>query len=147
MFSAATLPSWVALWASIGCPTTSPMAKMWPTLVRCCLSTGMNPRSSTNTPAASAPTARPLGRRPTATSTLSNTALSGAFALSLLAAESKVTVSPSGPALMPVTFVPSQIASYDLLIRLVRGVTMSLSAPGMSWSISSTTEILVPSSE
>ena len=78
---------------------------------------------------------------------MSNTALSGAFALSLLALLSKVTVNPSGPALMPVTFVPSQIASYDLLIRLVRGVTMSLSAPGMSWSISSTTEILVPSSE
>ena len=34
--SAATLPSCVALWASIGCPTTSPMAKMCGTLVRFC---------------------------------------------------------------------------------------------------------------
>ena len=107
----------------------------------------MNPRSSTNTPAASAPITRPLGRRPTATSTLSNTAVSGALALSLLALASKETVSPSGPAVMAVTLVPSQIASYSLADRLVSGVTRSLSAPGMSWSISSTTLILVPSSE
>ena len=32
------------------------------------------------------------------------------------------------------------------MIRLVSGVTRSLSAPGISWSISSTTEIRVPSS-
>src|ERR687889_384706 len=34
-FSAATRPSWTALCASIGCPTTSPTAKMWGTFVRC----------------------------------------------------------------------------------------------------------------
>ena len=53
----------------------------------------------------------PLGRRPTATSTLSNTAVSGALVLSLEAVASRVTVSPSGPADMAVTLVPSQIAS------------------------------------
>ena len=53
--SAATLPSCVALWASIGSPTMSPMAKMCGTLVRIWWSTGMKPRSSTATPAASAP--------------------------------------------------------------------------------------------
>ena len=51
MTSAATLASCVALWASIGSPTTSPMAKMWRTLVRICSSTAMKPRSSTSTPA------------------------------------------------------------------------------------------------
>ena len=45
--SAATLPSCVALCASIGCPTTSPIAKMCGTLVRIWRSTGMKPRSST----------------------------------------------------------------------------------------------------
>ena len=79
--------------------------------MRCCLSTGTNPRSSTNTPAASAPITFPLGRRPTATRTLSNNALSGAFALSLLALLSNDTVRPSAPADTAVTLVPSQIAS------------------------------------
>ena len=45
--SAASLPSCVALCASIGWPTMSPMAKMCGTLVRICLSTGMKPRSLT----------------------------------------------------------------------------------------------------
>ena len=107
----------------------------------------MNPRSSTVTPALSAPTTRPLGRRPTATRTLSNTAVSGAFCLSLLPEASNDTVSPSSPADIAVTLVPSQIAAYSLPMCLVSGVTRSLSAPGMSWSISSTTEISLPSSE
>ena len=70
----------------------------------------MKPLSSTCTPAASAPTSFPLGRRPTATSTLSNTADCGALS------PSKVTVSPSSPACTSVTFVLSQIASYCLVI-------------------------------
>ena len=88
----------------------------------------------------------PLGRRPTATSTVSNTAVSGAFARSLLPDASKDTVSPSGPALTAVTLVPSQTAAYCLPMRFASGLTMSLSAPGMSWSISSTTLIDDPSS-
>ena len=71
----------------------------------------MNPRASTVTPALSAPTTLPLGRRPTATSTLSNTAVSGAFFRSLLAEESNDTVSPSSPADIAVTLVPSQMCS------------------------------------
>ncbi len=45
-------------------PTMSPMAKMCGTLVRICSSTAMNPRSSTLTPAASAPIAPPVGHPP-----------------------------------------------------------------------------------
>ena len=77
--SAATLASCIALWASIGGPTMSPMAKMCGTLVRICLSTGMKPRSDTLTPAASAPIALPFGARPTATSTRSYSAAAGAL--------------------------------------------------------------------
>src|SRR3954471_2971761 len=61
MTSAATLPSCVALCASIGSPTTSPMAKMCGTFVRRCASTPTKPRSSTATPACSAPR---VARRP-----------------------------------------------------------------------------------
>ena len=63
--SAATCPSCTALWASIGWPTMSPIAKMCGTLVRIWLSTGMKPRSLTTTPARSAPIFPPLGLRPT----------------------------------------------------------------------------------
>ncbi len=97
--SAATLPSCTDLWASMGWPTMSPMAKICGTLVRCCLSTAMKPRSSTATPAFSAPIFLPLGLRPTATSTLSNTSSAGAFL------PSKVTRIPSFSAVIPVTLV------------------------------------------
>src|SRR5690606_33869177 len=69
--SAATWPSWVALCASIGWPTRSPIAKMCGTLVRICASTAMKPRSDTCTPALPASSLPPLGARPTATSTRS----------------------------------------------------------------------------
>ena len=62
--SAASEPSCVALWASIGSPRTSPIEKMCGTLVRICTSDAMKPRSSTATPAASAPMTLPLGLRP-----------------------------------------------------------------------------------
>ncbi len=71
MTSAASLPSCVALCASMGSPTMSPIAKMCGTLVRIWLSTGIQPRSFTVTPAFSAPMLFPLGRRPTASSTRS----------------------------------------------------------------------------
>ena len=60
--SAATCASCTALCSSIGWPTMSPTAKMCGTLVRIWMSTGMKPRSSTLTPAASAPMRLPLGR-------------------------------------------------------------------------------------
>ena len=69
--SAASFASWVALCASMGSPTMSPIAKMCGTLVRIWLSTGIQPRSFTLTPAFSAPMWWPLGRRPTARSTRS----------------------------------------------------------------------------
>ena len=69
--SAASFASWVALWANIGSPTMSPMAKMCGTFVRIWLSTGMKPRSLTVTPALSAAMFLPFGRRPTASSTQS----------------------------------------------------------------------------
>ena len=56
---------------SIGCPITSPIAKICDTLVRICLSTAIKPRSSTLTPAFSAAINLPLGVRPTAESTKS----------------------------------------------------------------------------
>ena len=61
---------WPCARASAG-PTISPIAKMCGTLVRICLSVAMKPRSSTCTPARSAPMRSPLGVRPTATSTWS----------------------------------------------------------------------------
>ena len=59
MTSAATFASCIALCASIGWPTTSPIAKMCGTLVRICLLTGMKPDGSTATPARSAPINEP----------------------------------------------------------------------------------------
>ena len=82
----------------------------------------------------------PLGRRPTATSTLSKTADSGALP------PSNDTVSPSGPASTLVTLVLTQMFSYRLLTHRVSGLTRSASAPGMSWSSSSTTLTFEPSS-
>jgi len=81
----------------IGLPTTSPIAKICFTLLRCCLSTLINPRSSTLTPALSASIKWPLGRLPTATNTLSNTSDSGA-SLPL-----KLTFKPSA---VPQCFLP-----------------------------------------
>ena len=57
---------------------------------------------------------------------------------------SKVTVRPSSPAVTAVTLVFSRIFSYRPSMRLCRGLTMSLSAPGMIWSINSTTVTLDP---
>ena len=45
----------------------------------------------------------------------------GGLGAGALLAPSKDTVSPSGPASTAVTLVPSQIASYCLVIRLVSG--------------------------
>ena len=97
--SAATLPSWVALCASIGPGTRSPIAKMCGTFVRCWSSTGTKPRSSTWTPAASAPKRSLFGRRPTATRTRPNRPEAGAFSPSI------ETMSPFFCALTAVTCV------------------------------------------
>ena len=97
--SAATFASCIALCASIGGPTTSPMAKMCGTLVRSCLLTPMKPCGSTVTPARSASMIVPLGRRPTATRIRSNVSSAGAFA------PSNEITSPSGVARTPVTCV------------------------------------------
>jgi hypothetical protein len=93
--SAATLPSCTALWASIGRPTVSPIAKISGTLARCCLSTGMKPCSSTRTPAFSTPIRRPFGRRPTATSIWSNVSEAGALPPSNEATRPSGVASPS----------------------------------------------------
>ena len=138
--SAATFPSCIALCASIGCPTTSPMAKMCGTLVRICLPTPMKPEGSTETPARSAEIKAPLGRRPTATRIRSKVSVAGAFG------PSNDTSSPEGPAETPVTDVLVNTFSYIRPIRLASGATRSLSVPGMSWSSSSTTVIWAPSS-
>ena len=64
--STATRPSCDALCASIGSPTTSPMAKMFGSAVRVASSTSMKPRSSTFTSVLSRPgTASSACGRPT----------------------------------------------------------------------------------
>ncbi len=62
--SAATLPSCDALWASIGSPATSPIARMCGSLVRCCSSTATKPLSLILTLVFSSPKPFDLGRRP-----------------------------------------------------------------------------------
>ena len=76
MTSAATTPSCVALWASIGSPTTSPIAKMCGD-VRALLVVDGDEAALVDRrrPAASAPTPAPLGRRPTATRMRSKTSV------------------------------------------------------------------------
>ena len=59
---------------------------------------------------------------------------------------SKLTTRPSGFASTLVTLALRKMFSYCLAIRLCSGVTMSLSAPGMIWSISSTMVTFAPSS-
>lgn len=73
--------------------------KICGTLVRICLSTGMNPRSSTLIPAAPASISFPFGRRPTATSTRSYRCGSGACS------PSKNTCKPSLSASTRLTLV------------------------------------------
>ena len=103
----------------------SPIAKIWFTLVRCCLSTLIKPCSVTLIPAKSAPINKPFGLRPTATNTASNSSDSGA------PFPSKETLMPSGRASMAVTLVSNQMFLYCVLLRLAQGVTKSLSQPGI----------------
>src|SRR5437867_7875294 len=63
--SAATIPSFEALCARNGWPTTSPIAKTWGTFVRISLSTRMNPLSSVATPEAARLSPVVFGLRPT----------------------------------------------------------------------------------
>ena len=109
----------------MGLPTTSPIAKIWGTLVRCCLSTAINPCSSTLIPANSAEINLPLGLLPTATNTASNISDSGA------PLPSKNTFKPSSCDSIDLTRVSNQIFLYCFLIRLNKGVIKSLSQPGM----------------
>ena len=98
--SAATFPSCVALWASIGSPVISPIAYIFFTDV-CRLSfTGMNPRSVREIPVSSNAKFSVFGFRPTETSTLSNDSVN--FSPLLV---SKWTVSPSVSGLISTTFV------------------------------------------
>ena len=97
--SAATLPSCTALCANIGSPAMSPIAKILLTEVRICLSTTTKPRSLTLIPAFSASNIALLGRRPTDTSTRSNSALDSPSLFS------KLTFKPFFCGLIPVTLV------------------------------------------
>ena len=58
---------------------------------------------------------------------------------------SKWATSPSSVASTLVTLVFRWMFSYFFWIRFISGVTMSLSAPGMIWSISSTMVTFDPS--
>src|SRR6185369_5885831 len=81
-----------------------------------------------------------VGRRPTATRIRSKVSVAGALA------PSNETARPSGLASTPVTRVRRKTFSYSRATRLASGATTSRSAPGMSWSSSSTTVIRAPSS-
>ena len=117
------------------------MAKMCGMLVRICLSTGMKPRSVTATPAWSAASLPPLGVRPTETSTRSYFALAGTDA------PSNVACSPSFFASTLATLQPRCTATPRFLSRSAKGLTRSLSAPGISWSMNSTTVTVLPKAE
>ena len=104
----------------------------------------MKPRSLTCTPALSASIFFPFGARPTATSTRSQVPeASAGFSPSLAA--SKLTVMPFFSALTPAAFVLRCTSMPCFFSRSASGLTRSLSAPGISWSMNSTTVTLAPS--
>ena len=138
--SAATWPWWLARWASIGSPVTSPIAWMWGTLVRSCSSTAITPRSSTATPAASAPMRSPFARRPTAT----RTPVEGLLARRALALEAPPAARRRRP---PPTrpSPPGGPPAYRSRMRRCSGRTRSGSTPAIRRSSISTTVTREPS--
>ena len=112
------------------------------TLVRICASTSMKPRGFTATPAFCAPIARPLGARPTASSTRSyGCGPCGAFS------PSNVTCTASLRASIAVVFVFSMMRSKRGLLTFSQTRTRSRSAPGIRPSSISTTSSRAPSVE
>ena len=139
MDSTATFASWLALWASIGCPTRSPMAQMVGSAVRSCSLTWTNPLSSRWTPVFSRPRFSEFGRRPTETRMASNViGLSGACF------PSKVTLRPDFISWIEAALVPRKMFSNRFLSLPARGRTRSGSAPARMPSIISTTVTLLP---
>ena len=122
----------------------SPIAKMCLAFVRICRSTGMKPRSPTCTPALSASIFLPFGARPTATSTRSQVPDSSA-GVPPSVADSKLTVMPFFSAFTPAALVFRCTSMPCFFSRSASGLTRSVSAPGISWSMNSTTVTLAPS--
>src|SRR5687767_3753147 len=147
MASIATRASCDALCASIGSPATSPIAKIDDSAVRRCPSVSMNPFASTLTAVASRPGIFEFGRRPTATSTRSNTCSDVEPGCPLLPLEdpSNVTRIPFASSATLVTFVFTMIEANTFSSRLCRTFTRSRSAPGRSPAVISTTDTLLPS--
>ena len=139
MASTATRPSCVALWASMGSPATSPMAKMDGPAVRRWASTFTKPFGSSWIPVLSSPSPCEFGFRPTDTSTRSKTSSGGS------PGPSKRTRMPLASSFIAATFVFNRIPANDFSIRLANGVTRSRSAPGRSPGIISTTVTFEPS--
>ena len=118
MASTAMRPSCDALCASIGSPTTSPIAKIDGSSVRRCSSTTMKPRASTCTAVRSSPGISEFGRRPTETSTLSNTCSDRALPGRRRARRE----CPSDTSVMLATFVFSRIRFAIFAIALRQDV-------------------------
>ena len=136
--STATRPSCDALWASIGSPTTSPMANIDGSPVRICSSTLMKPRASSMTRVRSRPGMPVLGRRPTATSTRSKSCSLGSL-------PSHVTRIPAASAFIRTTRVLSRTLFIVCPTRFASTSTRSRSAPGSRPPVISTTVTALPS--
>jgi hypothetical protein len=104
----------------------------------------MKPRSVTCTPALSASILLPLGERPTATSTRSQVPDSIA-GVAPASAASNDTAMPFFDASTLAALVFRCTATPCFFRRSASGLTRSLSAPGISWSMNSTTVTSLPS--
>mmetsp|Transcript_8134 Transcript_8134/g.20721 ORF Transcript_8134/g.20721 Transcript_8134/m.20721 type:complete len:280 (+) Transcript_8134:513-1352(+) len=140
MVSTAAMPSSSALCASMGPLMQSPMAQIEGTWVRKCSSTSTRPCLSSARPMSSSP--RPLvnGRRPVATSTTSVSMVSA----SPPEAGSMVTLTPLSETSVPVTLVFILKLRPCFLRTRSKPLMSSLSMPGQSESMNSTTVTSAP---
>ncbi len=140
--SATTLPSWVALCASIGSPATSPIANILGSDVLISSFTRMNPFESVSAFVFSSPSPPLFGFLPTQMSTLSNSISCFSFP-----AFSSSTRIPFPVSFSPVNLVSSIMSLYIPSDLFWSTLTRSLSTPGISTEVISTTDTSVPSAE
>src|SRR3990172_2676604 len=137
--SAATMPSFEALCAKNGWPTTSPTAKISRTFLPISLSTRMNPFSSVPTPAFARFSPSVLGRRPIVTRTASTTNSRGPSGVS-----AATTIRPS-TSLQAVAWDSTWTSAPSFFRDRATIRAASGSTPGRIWARNSTTVSCVPS--
>ena len=137
--SAATLPSCVALCASIGLPAMSPIAKTPFTVVFWYSSTTIKPLSLTFISVFSSCKSSVFGFLPTATRTFSYI-----YSFVSLFFSIETLTSPSDSTSTLVTFEESIMDLNCFFNFLIRGFVTSSSAPGTKLGIYSTTETIEP---